>query len=343
MSKKYSVLETWIVNEAKPVESNSAEQTYERMERQGGGRLPVIDVPIDFRTEEHFVDEARVRDFLVHLGNAQEVLDIGPGDGWPMLRLAPFVRSITGIDPSARRVERITENAARLGLANVTVKQMSATELDFRAGTFDAVVAATSIEQAPDPFKALREVFRVLKAGGKLRVAYEGVDSQEKGYTERMFTTATADSFGYHYVLKHSRPAWERNYLVKFAATPEMAEEFRKLEDLVGRLGPNPTQNGEVGLQFLQRNQAAMTGASWYELEHFTAQSMKDTLEEVGFVSVKSTYSAGTLARWFWPRIADHQLTDQQAQDICQGLADIAAKLEAPDHLGEPVTATKPR
>lgn len=343
MAKKYSVLETWIVNEAKPVESNSAEQTYERMDKQGGGKLPVIDVPIDFRKEEHFVDEARIRDFVAHLGGAQDVLDIGPGDGWPMLRLAPFCKAITGVDPSARRVACITENAARLGVANAVAKQMSALELDLPAASFDAAVASTSIEQTPDALKALREVFRVLRPGGKLRIAYEGSETQDKGHTERMFTTGTAESLGYHYVLRHTRPAWERNYLIKFAATPEVTEEFRKLDDLVGRIGNNPTQNKEIGQDFLERNQAAITGASWYEIEHFTAETMKETLEEVGFVNVKSTYSAGTLARWFWPRVADHQLSDALAQDICQGLADIALKMEAPAHLGEPVTAVKPR
>jgi ubiquinone/menaquinone biosynthesis C-methylase UbiE len=343
MAKKYSVLETWIVNEAKPTDSNSAEQTYERMDKQGGGKLPVVDVPLDFRKEEHFVDEAQIRDLVVHLGNAQEILDIGPGDGWPMLRLAPFFRSVTGIEPSAKRVACITENIARLGVTNATVKQMNALELDFPTGSFDAVVATTAIEQTPDPFQALREVYRVLKPGGRFRVVYEGTESQDKGYTERMFTTKTADSFGFHYVLRHTRPAWERNYLVKFAATPEMAEEFRKLEDLVGRIGDNPTQNPEIGLQFLERNRAQMTGATWYELEHFTAESMKDTLDEIGFINIKSTYSAGTLARWFWPRVADHQLSEQLARDICQGLADIAVKMEAPVHLGEPITAVKPR
>ena len=33
MAKKYTVLETWIVNTTKPVESNSAEQTFDRMDK----------------------------------------------------------------------------------------------------------------------------------------------------------------------------------------------------------------------------------------------------------------------------------------------------------------------
>ncbi len=343
MAKKYSVLETWIVNETKPTESDSARQTFDRLERQGGGRLPVIDVPVDYRKAEHFIDEAQIRDFVVHLAGAQEVLDIGPGDGWPMLRLAPFCKTIVGVEASPRRVACINDNIARLGISNASVRQMSATALDFRPASFDAVVAAGSIEQTEDPLKALSEVFRVLRPGGRLRVVYEGSETQEKGYTERMFTTRTEDSFGYHYVLRHTGPAWERNYLVKFPATPEMAEEFRKLEDLVGRLGPNPTQNSEIGLQFLERNRAHIQSAHYYEIELFTAETMKQTLEEIGFVAVRSTYSAGTLARWCWPRLAESQFTDQQAQDVCSGLADIAAKLEAPSHLCEPISAVKPR
>lgn len=342
MAKKYTVLETWIVNTTKPVESNSAEQTYERIERQGGGRLPVIDIPQELRREEDFIDEARVRDFVAHLGSAQEVLDIGPGDGWPLLRLAPFFRAVTGVDASARRVETIKANAEKLGLKNVTVRLGSALELPFADKTFDGAVASCSIEETPDSFAALREVYRVLKPGGKFRVSFQSYDTKDRGFSEGMMLSETADSLGYHYFIKHRLPPWERNYLVKFAVTPEMKEAFAKLADLVERLGTNPSANPEIGLQFLERHQAQIIGASWYELEHFTSQTMKESLEEVGFVNVRCTYSAGTLARTCWPRLRDVELGDSQAQAVCAGLADVALGLEAPGHSGEPVTATRP-
>jgi hypothetical protein len=129
---------------------------------------------------------------------------------------------------------------------------------------------------------------------------------------------------------------------VKFPSTPEMKEEFRKLRDLVDRLGPSPSANPEVGLQFLERNQAAITGASLYELEHFTSQSMKETLEDAGFVNVRITWSAATLARSIWTRVRDSGLSDAQAQAVCAGLADLSARLDAPTGLGEPVVGTKP-
>ncbi len=124
---------------------------------------------------------------------------------------------------------------------------------------------------------------------------------------------------------------------MKFANTPEMKEEFAKLRDLVERLGPNPSANPEIGLQFLERNQAAITGASFYELEHFTSQSMKETLEDVGFVNVRVSWSAATLARSMWPRVKETGLTDVQAQAICAGLADLSVRLDAPAGPGEPV------
>ncbi len=326
----------------KPEESNSAEQTYERMQQQAAGKLPVIDVEQNFREEDHFCDEARVRDFAAHLAGAETVLDIGPGDGWPLLRIAPFFKSATGIDPSQKRIDTCQANADKLTITNVTLKKMSATEMDFEDNTFGAVAAAGSIEQCPDPYLALREVFRVLKPGGKFRVEFEAYDKQEKGITERLFLTETEESLGYHYVLRHQQPPWERNYLVKFKVDPETRDAFKKLADLTSRLGSIPTQNPELGLQFLEANQTAIIGSSWYELEHFTSATMKQTLEEVGFVNVRIAWSAATLARTMWPRIKESGLSDEQTKDMLRGLAEIAVKLDAPAGLGEPVVAVKP-
>ncbi|MEO0077927.1 MAG: methyltransferase domain-containing protein [candidate division WOR-3 bacterium] len=342
MAKKYTVLETWIVKETNPIESTSAEQLFDRLERLGEGRLPVIDVVPDYRQDGHFLDEARIRDFAAHMGPAQDILDIGPGDGWPMLRLAPLFKSVTGVEPSPKRAAVIQANAERLGLKNVVVKQMSATKLDFPDRSFDGAVAACSIEQTPDPQQALSEIFRVMKPGGKFRIEFESYEGKERGFEEDVLLTETADSLGYHYVIKHSRPAWERSYLIKFALTPELKEAFAKLKDLMERIGRSPSTNPEVGLQFLERHQGSIVGASFYELEHFTAATMKQALEEAGFVNVRVAYSAATLAKTVWPRIRESGMSDGQIQALCQGLADVAVKLDASSSLNEPLVATRP-
>lgn len=341
MPKKYTVIETWIVNEVNPVESTSAAQTYERLEKIAEV-LPVIDVPQNLSEESHFVEEAQVRDFVAHLAGARQVLDIGCGDGWPLLRIAPFFESVTGIDAADRRVAAAKANAERLGLKNVIVKSMSALKLDFPDGSFDGVTAAAAIEQTPDPYQALREVFRVLKPGGKFRVYFETYAGDGRGVTERIFVTETEDALGYHYVLKHSRPPWERNYLVKFSPTPEMKEEFRKLKEFITRLGPVPTQTPEIGLEFLLRNQNSITSGSWYELEHFTTPSMKETLEEIGFTDVRVCYSAGTFARRIWPRISPDGLNDAQLKSLAQALAELSVTVKTSVVAAEPITAIKP-
>ena len=130
--------------------------------------------------------------------------------------------------------------------------------------------------------------------------------------------------------------------MVKFDATTEMKDEFRKLNDLKERLEGSPTQNPELGLQFLERNKEAITGSEWYELEHFTSETMRETLEEIGFVSVRISFSTRTLARTMWPRIKDSDLSDDQVKNVLQGLSDVALRLEAPSGLGEPLVAIKP-
>jgi len=182
----------------------------------------------------------------------------------------------------------------------------------------------------------------VLKPGGRARIVFEPYDRQERGVTESVFLSEADDSLGYHYVLRHNPPPWERNYFVKFNIEPETREAFKRLADLIERIGPNPSLNPEVGIQFVERNASSVIGASWYELEHFTSATMKQTLEEMGFVSVRIAYSAATLARQVWPRVKDSGLTDPQVKDVLSGLADVALRLDAPSGHGEPVVAVKP-
>jgi ubiquinone/menaquinone biosynthesis C-methylase UbiE len=345
IGKKHTPIENWLWENQKPEPLDSARQTYENLADLGTDHPPLTNKLQDLDDPARFRDEAQIQQIAALVKDAREVLDIGCGDGWPGLRIAPQVRSVTVVDAAARRVEATRANAELLKLANVKFHQMSATELDFADASFGAVVAAGALEQTDDPLRAMAQIFRVLRPGGKLFVQYEALDSRMKRpVAEEVFFREHPDgTLGWHYRLKHRSPAWERNYLVRFESTPETAAAFATARDTIGRIGNNPFEIPEIGVQFLEANKAKIQSCSYYELEAFSAQAMIESLEDAGFTEVHSVYSAGWLADRLLPELETALLKDSQLAILAAGLGRLALELPAPHDQGQPVVATKPQ
>jgi arsenite methyltransferase len=97
------------------------------------------------------------------------VLDLASGPGTSALHLArTFGCDITGVDFSAASVAHATGTANREGLADrVRFLQGDAEALSMLAdGAFDAVICECAYCTFPDKAAAVREVARVLRAGG---------------------------------------------------------------------------------------------------------------------------------------------------------------------------------
>lgn len=92
------------------------------------------------------------------------VLEIGAGDGINLPYYHPTAR-IIATEPDAESLELVTGLSARVSLA-----QASAEELPFPNHVFDAVVGTLVFCTIPDAARALRQVRRVLKPGGSLRL-----------------------------------------------------------------------------------------------------------------------------------------------------------------------------
>ncbi|MBN1399775.1 MAG: class I SAM-dependent methyltransferase [Anaerolineae bacterium] len=151
------------------------------MDTQSGRSLPGIYVPFDGSERAHFCDRGAILDFALAVGLGR-VLDFGPGDGWPSLMLAARVDAVVGVDGSPRRVAVCQENAIRLGIENASfVHVLPGERLPFADETFDGVTAASSVEQTPDPEATLRELYRVLRADGRLRLRYEALERYRRG------------------------------------------------------------------------------------------------------------------------------------------------------------------
>ena len=173
----------WISRELAPRPMTTEALLYDHMDSQSGRSLPVIYQAFDPADRGHWRDRGAALDFVLSTqGEGGRVLDFGPGDGWPSLVIAPFVGEVVGVEGSHRRVDVCRENAARLGMANATfVYNEPGTPLPFDDGSFDAVVAASSVEQSPDPQATLVEFHRVLRLGGRVRLRYEALGRYRGG------------------------------------------------------------------------------------------------------------------------------------------------------------------
>ena len=114
------------------------------------------------------------------------VLEAGCGTGAVARDLAGrFARcDVVGLDPSPVFLAKARELAATV--ANLRFDEGDARDLPYDSGSFDAVVFHTCLCHIPDPAKALRQAFRVLRAGGQL-VVFDG------DYATTTFATSDHD------------------------------------------------------------------------------------------------------------------------------------------------------
>ena len=102
---------------------------------------------------------------LPHLPGEGRVLDVGCGTGLFLERLGKGCEAV-GLDLSPGMLRR-----ARKRNPGVPLILGDAEHLPFRAGSFSAVFSFTVLQNLPHPLLALREMARVVRAGGKVVVS----------------------------------------------------------------------------------------------------------------------------------------------------------------------------
>jgi arsenite methyltransferase len=111
---------------------------------------------------------------LGEIREGESVLDIGCGGGVDSMIAATMTGptgTVVGIDMSAAMVERAKKNLSLTDLKDVSFRESSAEDLPFPDQNFDVVISSGVFNLVQDKLKALREVFRVLKPGGRLMMA----------------------------------------------------------------------------------------------------------------------------------------------------------------------------
>lgn len=115
-------------------------------------------------------DERRLREVILRRipRNTRLVLDVGCGNGWLARRLVPRGIAVCSVDLSTVNPRRAIEQTPQpLHVALVA----SAEHLPFADETFDCVVASEVIEHLPEPERALEEMLRVVRGGGRVLIS----------------------------------------------------------------------------------------------------------------------------------------------------------------------------
>jgi SAM-dependent methyltransferase len=115
-------------------------------------------------------------------GPGKRVLDVACGVGIPSLALATAGAEVTAVDVSAEMIAALDRRARREGLS-IATHEMNAENLRFEASPFDAVTCSFGLMFAPDPVKAVSEMRRVLKPGGRFAIAVWADPSKNPFFT----------------------------------------------------------------------------------------------------------------------------------------------------------------
>jgi SAM-dependent methyltransferase len=103
----------------------------------------------------------------------ETVVDMGSGAGFDTLQAALKVGAsgrVIAVDMTPAMREKATAGAAALGLTNVDVRDGFLEELPVADGSVDVVISNGVLNLTPDKEAVMREVYRVLKPGGRFQV-----------------------------------------------------------------------------------------------------------------------------------------------------------------------------
>jgi len=281
----------WVHNAIELRPCTSGELLYEHMASQSGRCLPIIYQPFDVENRGHWADRGSLFDYLHSTGGGR-VLDFGPGDGWPSLILAPYVEEVVGVEGSRRRLAVCQENAARLGIENARFVYVEpGAPLPFEEGSFDSVTAASSVEQTPDPFATLCELYRVLRPGGRLRMYYEAL-SRYVGEAEREAWLLELAGGGCRLVIYDRDNEGER--VVHYGLDLSLASSEAGALLLPGG-GELSFANLDVGA--LERVRPYIVEGVTCTLTHPSGRTLVRWLTEIGYQQVLPSYSGAWYAR----------------------------------------------
>lgn len=114
------------------------------------------------------------------------VLDIAAGAGEQSITTAKKVGSsgeVLATDISSNILEYALKMAEQNGISNIKIKVMDGENLSLEDETFDAVISRVGLIYFPDQQRALKEMLRILKPGGKVAAIVYSTPEKNKFFS----------------------------------------------------------------------------------------------------------------------------------------------------------------
>jgi ubiquinone/menaquinone biosynthesis C-methylase UbiE len=161
----------------------------------------VMDTPEeahDYDTMDHStVNRVFVSDFLAACGNTYPtVLDVGTGTAQIPIELCRQLAGVyvTAIDAAEQMLLVARENVRRAGFElRISLRSCDAKKMPFADGSFAAIISNSIVHHIPEPFEVLREMCRVVAAGGALFVR-DLLRPQDDAAVEQLVRTYAGDA-----------------------------------------------------------------------------------------------------------------------------------------------------
>jgi O-methyltransferase/aklanonic acid methyltransferase len=111
---------------------------------------------------------------LAEIRSGEAILDVASGRGASLIPAAEAVGAggrVVGVDLAPTMVDRLGGDLERLGFAHASVRVGDAMSLDLGDDDFDLALCGFTLMLLPDPNRAVAEMVRVLRPGGRVAVS----------------------------------------------------------------------------------------------------------------------------------------------------------------------------